>query len=306
MKKESRMIPLVMIPLVLGLFDGGGAGASGGAGAAGGAAGAADSAAGGAGAAAPAGQEASAPENAEKDAEKARRVEFREMITGKFKDLYTEEMQRVISKRFKDVKQLEARLESHKPLMELLMQRHGITDGDMTKLYNAVADADPTLEKRAEDNGMTVEQQRDRDRLERELNRLRKAEQARLGMERARQTAERWQQEAAEMQKLYPDFDLHEEVKNPDFLRLLRHGLPMQNAYVALHADTILRGVQEQAAAGAEKRVVDDIRTRGLRPRENGAAAQGAFVTRIDPSTFTKEDRAKIRERALRGERIVF
>lgn len=236
------------------------------------------------------------------------RSEFRELVNGKYKDAYTAETQRIINERFKQTKALESQLEAMRPLIDLLMERHGITDNDPAKLYDAVAANDPTLEERAEENGMTLEQQRRMDALERENARMRRAEEQRVLDMRARDSTNRWMAEAAQMEQSgqYPGFDLRIEAKNPDFMRLLRAGVPVAQAYVALHGQEMLLGVQQQTAAATEKRVVDNIRAKGARPKENGTAAQGNFITKSDPRTLTKADRANIRERVSRGERIVF
>lgn len=233
-------------------------------------------------------------------------AEFREAINGKYKDAFTAEMQRIIDRRFKEAKTTEAALNATKPLTDLLMQRYGIADGDMGKLMTAVENDDPTLSRRAEENGMSVEQQRQMDRYERENRQLRAAEAQRVNEDRARETTARWMREAEDLGKDYPGFDLRAEIENPDFMRLLRAGIPVRHAYEVTHRDEIMQAVQQRTAQSTEKRVMDDIRANGRRPRENGTSSNQAFITKTDPSKFTKEDHARIRERVRAGERIVF
>lgn len=321
---------LILFPVILSLFDGGaaaGGAAGGGAPAAGaGAAGETQGAAPGDAGRGKAGdnpepkilygkqpqQEAKGDQVRQADAGTAKQgedlsAEFREAINGKYKDAFTAEMQRIIDRRFKEAKTTEAALNATKPLTDLLMQRYGIADGDMGKLMTAVENDDPTLSRRAEENGMSVEQQRQMDRYERENRQLRAAEAQRVNEDRARETTARWMREAEDLVKEYPGFDLRSEIENPDFMRLLRAGIPVRHAYEVTHRDEIMRTVQQRTAASTEKRVVDDIRANGRRPRENGTSSnQGAFITKTDPSKFTKEDHARIRERVRAGERIIF
>ena len=61
-----------------------------------------------------------------------------------------------------------------------------------------------------------------------------------------------------------------------------------------------------QTAALTEKAVVDSVRAKGARPAENGAAPRSAFVVKSDVNKLTKEDRATIALKAMRGEHIEF
>ena len=246
------------------------------------------------------------PDAAAADNKEALRSEFLKLANGKYKDAYTAEVQKIIDNRFRNAKVNEQQLTSQQPIIELLSDRYGITDGDMTKLYKAVVDNDPTVEARAEDNGMTVEQQKRVDEMERELAQLRKIEQDRVRNEQAQQTTNKWIAEAEAMKQAYPNFDLRTEVQNQEFLALLRANIPMQHAYEVLHRDEINNNIRAQAAAASEKRVVDNIRAQGMRPRENGTSSQGSFVVKSDPRTLTRADHDKIRERVRHGEKIRF
>ena len=104
----------------------------------------------------------------------------------------------------------------------------------------------------------------------------------------------------------YPSFDLNAEVKNPQFLSMLRAGVPVQHAYEVVHMDQIKAGVAAMQAKATEKQVVDGIRAKGARPQENGTTSQGAFIVKDDVSKLSKRDRAEIIRRAARGEHIEF
>ena len=61
-----------------------------------------------------------------------------------------------------------------------------------------------------------------------------------------------------------------------------------------------------KATAQVEKTVTDNIRARGARPQENGAAPKSAVVVKDDVSKLTPADRAEIARRAAMGETITF
>lgn len=240
------------------------------------------------------------------DSEEALRAEFVQLANGKYKNAYAAEMQKVIDKRFSSAKINEQTLAAQQPVIDLLMERHGISDGDMTKLYNAVVENDPTIEARAEDNGMSVEQQRKADEQQRKIAALERQLEDRMRSDRAQETARRWDEQTKEAQKTYPDLDILAEAKNPAFMRELQAGHSVQEAYEFIHRRELMQQAQNQAAASAERRVVDNIRAQGMRPRENGTSSQGSFIVKSDPRTFTREDHNNIRERVKRGEKIRF
>ena len=117
---------------------------------------------------------------------------------------------------------------------------------------------------------------------------------------------QKWRGEAEQMKALYPGFDLETESRDPQFLSMLRFGVPVQTAYEVLHMEEIKTGIAQMTARATEKQVVDGIRAKGVRPQENGTAAQSGFTIRDDVHKLTKKDRAEMARRAARGEKITF
>lgn len=241
--------------------------------------------------------------------------EFLDLVNGKYKDIYTQETQRIINDRFKKGKAVEQQLNAQKPIIDALMQHYGIEDGDLTKL-RASFDGDEAMNgmlfsKAAEQAGMSVEQYRKYLRVQQENTALKQQEEARRNRQRADETYNEWLRQATELTGTkenpgkYPDFNLAAEVKNPRFLSMLRAGVPMQHAYEVTHLNDILASNAASTAREAEKRVMDNVRANGMRPSENGTTSQPAVTVKSDPSKFTKADRAEIARRVRRGERIV-
>ena len=104
----------------------------------------------------------------------ARRKQFQALINGEFKDIYTEETQRIIDRRFKETRGLQEQLSRHRPIMEMLMQRYRIPDGDPAKLMKALESDDAYWNEMAEEAGMNVEQYKQFQKLQRENDTLRR------------------------------------------------------------------------------------------------------------------------------------
>lgn len=242
---------------------------------------------------------------AEKTLEERKKA-FRDLINGEYKDLYTEETQRIINRRFSDAKTKEAQLEKQQPLMNLLMDRYGITDGDVDKLQRAVENDDVLWDEAAADAGLSVEQYKAMQKLERENAQFRQRQEEAQRQEAVQRQISAWEQEGQQVKARYPGFDLMTETQNPRFMQMLRSGVPMQTAYEAAHMDEIMTEARQQTAASTEKKVVDSVRARGSRPKENGTSSQSAFTVKDDVSKLSRKDRAEIARRAARGERISF
>lgn len=233
-------------------------------------------------------------------------AEFDAMIKGDYKEQYSENVQKLINRRFKETKGMEATLSSHQPLLDMLASKYGVDAEDIDALTKAVSDDDTLWEQQAYDAGMTVQQYKQFKQLERENAELMRAQEARNGEAEAQRQLDEWGRQAMELQQKVPGFDLRVEAENPEFVQMLRAGLPVEHAYKVVHMDEILNGQAVNVAAQAQKQVVDNIRSRGSRPAENGTVSRSAFTYKNDVSKLSKEDRAEIARRAARGETITF
>ena len=204
------------------------------------------------------------------------REEWEQLIRGPCKQFYTEDTQRIINERFKRFKTLEKQAADTAPVLELLMERFGVTDGSVDGL---------------------------RQRLEQE-----RAEQERERAQAdalAQEQVERWGQEGARVAEIYPDFDLGRLLADETFYALVTNPdrpVSLQRAYEVTHLEDIKRAQAELARA----QVVDSIRARGARPDENGTSGQSGFTVREDVSKLTGAALADIRRRVMSGERISF
>ena len=233
-----------------------------------------------------------------------RRKAFQELVNGEYKDIYTEETQRIIDRRFREARNLEERAAKQQPVIDMLMQRYKIADGDLGKLAAAVENDNAYWSEAAEEAGMSVEQYKQFQKLQRENAALLRAQRMRQNQQAAQQQLQKWYSEGEQVKAVYPDFDLGTESKNPQFISMLKAGVPVQHAYEVIHMDEIKAGVAQSTARQTEKQVVDGIRAKGNRPAENGTSSQSAFTVKDDPHKWTKQDRAEVARRVARGETI--
>lgn len=294
------------------LFDGGASGASGGAGDGGAETGGTN---GGPDVAQQAktgevvyGKQTAAPDAGEQD----QRASFKDLISGDYKADFDAEVQRIVGERLKKVKDQGKILENQgkalnaqQPILDALSLRYGTAPGDIDALRSAVDRDNSLLEQAAEEAGMSVEQYRQFQQLQRDNAQLRQAQQDYYARQRSEQQVHSWMEQADAMKQdpLMADFDLKTEIdSSPDFLSLLKNGVSVELAYKVLHMNDFLG----KATAQAEKTVTDNIRARGARPQENGAAPKSAVVVKDDVSKLTPADRAEIARRAAMGETITF
>ena len=235
-----------------------------------------------------------------------RKKAFDALIDGEYKDVFTEKTQQIINRRFKETKDLEDSLNAQKPILDMLLQRYGIGDGDMAKLQQAIEEDTGYWEQAAEEAGLTVEQYKAMQKLERENAEFRAMQKRQAGQQQAQQQIARWYQEAEAVKQMYPSFDLRTEAANQHFQGLLKAGVSVQQAYELVHMDEIKAAAAKSAAEAAGEQMAARIKEKASRPRENGTSKQSAVIVKNDVSSLTRADRAEIERRVLKGEKIRF
>lgn len=235
-----------------------------------------------------------------------RRKAFEEMIDGEYKDVYAEKFQKAFDRRFKDVKGMETSLSAQKPIIDMMMQRYNIADGDVAKLQSAIEQDHRYWEAEAEQAGMSTEQYAAIKKLERENQQFRLMAQREQGQRQAAQQWMQWERDAAVLQQTYENFDLRAESQNPHFMKLLGQHWPMKDAYEMVHRDEIAAAKERKAAEAAEARIKASLQNNASRPIENGTSSQSAAIVKSDVNSLSRKDRAEVVRRARRGEKIAF
>lgn len=233
----------------------------------------------------------------------ARKAEF-DRIMGDYKDLFQEKTQSIIDKRFKETKNLEKQLGDTRPILDTLMSKYGVEDGDVAKLTKAIEADDQYWEELADKEGLTVEQYKMKQKLESENASLKKVQNDIQAQQKTQQIYQAWLQEADTIKANdYPDFNLEAELSNTQFVNLIGSGhIDLKTAYEVLHMGEIKSGVAKKA----ESNVANTIRANGQRPSENGTASQSGVITKSDVSKLSRQDREEVARRVARGEKIEF
>ena len=229
----------------------------------------------------------------------------------RFKDEYQADLQRIIDKRFKNSKKVEAQRDSlleqseqYRSLLGVLSERYG-TD-DIHQLIGKISEDDSFLEQQAQAQGMKVDdykklylaEQRARS-LKEELDSVNEAVQQQA-------LVQKWQSEAEELTKLYPEFDLAEEIENERFSTALQSGMEMRDAFQYAHFDEILSGVIHYTADNVKSALARSKAERMARPPENGMSSAAGAVVKSDVNKLSRKDMEEIDRRVLRGEKISF
>lgn len=234
-----------------------------------------------------------------------RKAEFKKLIKGEYKDLYDEEVQGIIQKRFKGTNEQAAKLESLTPLLDMIGKKYGVDSSDAEALLKAIEDDDSYFADEAMERGITVDELKRIRKIERENADLKRQMEEQTTRENANKLYKTWLDQSEEAKKFFPNFDLETEMQNERFRDLLRANIDVKTAYQVLHQDEIIGGAMQYTAQTVEKKVTDKIRANGSRPVENGISSQSAVVVKTDVSQFTDADMDEIIRRVRNGDRIV-
>lgn len=256
------------------------------------------------------GAEAAAPETTEgqkaEQTPEEREKAFNDMINGDFRDLFDARMQKAIKERVGEVKQLQQQLQQQNDVIGLVAKKYGISTDKMGDIREALESDDVFWEEAAADQGMTVDSYKKMVKLEAENEALHKAREEAERKNQKDAVFQKWDREAEELKRMYPQFDLQSEIQDKRFLDLMGAGIDMRTIYETLHHDEILPALMQQTAKAATKQQAAAARSGQMRPAENGMSSRPAAQTVKDPAKMTKEERQEYARRAARGEIITF
>lgn len=116
--------------------------------------------------------------------------------------------------------------------------------------------------------------------------------------ERQRQQFSEWYKGESECRESYPDFDLQKELDDPQTGSAFRAMLGVEsagfkptvkNVYEYIHGAELREAAAKKASADAVKQYEDDVRARGRRPVESGAAGGNAAKVTVQIPQNRKE-----------------
>lgn len=232
-----------------------------------------------------------------------RRADFEKLIKGEYKKEFNERAERIVKSRLDAERKSQA--QKQQPLMELLANKYGVdakSESLSEDLYKAIEDDRSFWERGAMERGLSVDQYKQMQKLEMENAQFKELAEAQQRTEQVNQIME----EAEALKEIYPGFDLDIEMENPDLMDLLRVNIPLRTAFEVIHKDEIMEGAMRYTAQTIQQKTINDIRSRGLRPSENGTKSAASATYKQTVADLTNEDMDEIIRRVQRGEKIRF
>lgn len=221
---------------------------------------------------------------------------------------YNKQMQLTVQNRLRGAKGAEETLGKLAPALELLARKHGQdpANPDYEALVKAISEDDSYYEDKALEMGVSVDTAKRIDQQERETARQQRQEQMTLEQQKIQNHILSLEKQGEEMKKVFPNFDLRQELKNPAFARMTSPnvGISVQDAYYAVHRQEIMAASAQVTAQQTAIKTANAIRSGSLRPQENGTTGQAPSVSSFDHRNMTPEQRKDLRRRIMSGEKI--
>lgn len=227
-------------------------------------------------------------------------TEFKELIKGKYKSQYEKAIKENVGRRLKGTDKLRDQVNAQNPIMDVLKKRYGVEDA--SELLRAVEEDALYIRKRATETGESEETVLSKIRSERSETEIAQFK----AKEAERQKYAGWHNEANLLKESsYPNLDLYTELGNKDFLDMLELGIPMKQAYEAVHHDDLLRSAVSIATEKAKEQTENTIKAGTNRVRENGLSSQAASRTSVDVNNLTEKDVLAILKQVENGEKVI-
>jgi hypothetical protein len=225
---------------------------------------------------------------------------------------YNKQMQAVVQSRLKNAKTAEDNLAKLTPAVELLARKYNLDPNNMDydALAKAISDDDGYYEEKALEMGVSVETAKKIDRQERDTAREKAQNERTLQEQKIQQHFIKLEQQAEAMKKVFPNFDLRTELKNPAFARMTHPnvGISVEDAYYAVHRNEIQTAAMQVTAQKTAQKISNAIQSGSRRPDESGASSQAPSVSTFNYRTASRDQRdalkKRIRDAAARGEKL--
>lgn len=242
------------------------------------------------------------------DSPESREAQFEEMIKGDYKDVFAKRTQAIIDERFKKTKGYEEKLKAIDPILKVLSDKYGADANDIEALKKAIDEDESYYQNAAIEAGLTVKQYKEIKALERQNAELLAQQKAAEEQEATDRIFAQWDSQAKEFSEKFgiENFNLGDEIKNPEFARLLGAGVTVEGAYKAVHFDDMVGGAMAHTAAKVKEGLVNSVNSRAQRPSEGAVASHSATTFKTDVNSLTKADILECIKRAERGETITF
>lgn len=236
---------------------------------------------------------------------------FDQLVQGQYRQEYEtavgQRIQQAIQARFRNQQDNAKELRAVQPIMQALGQRYGLDAQDVAGI--AAKLNEDSYADEANRRGVTVDQVRN----EHQVQSLREQLAARDREDQERQQFQQHfdglRQQAEAFRQKVPGFDLMQEINtNPDFVRFTspQVGMSVEQAFWACHGQDMQQQGMRYAAGQAAASIARSVAAGASRPPENGMNRGGPVGIAPNIAAMTPQQRADIRARIARGERVTF
>lgn len=250
------------------------------------------------------------PQNQQPQGGPGGRVPFKQLIQGEYRQDYEQavgqRIQGAIAQRFRNQQDWQGQVKSYAPIMQALSHKYGLDAADVNGISQKIQEE--AWAEEANEKGLPLDVVRSMHQVQEERDQYRsQAEEARQDRLLQQHFAQLQQQEA-ELRKSFPGFDLMAELQNnPRFGELTRPGgMSVQEAFYALHGPEIQAQGMQYAYQQAGRNIAASVQAGAARPLENGMQRAQPASFGLDVRSLTPQQRAEIRARIERGERVTF
>lgn len=214
----------------------------------------------------------------------------------KYGKFYGRDVHAAVNDRFKNQADATKQLEQQQKVIDAMMKQTGAKD--FQELQDVVLNT--ALEQEAEEQDLTVEQLRHLKEMEDENKRYKQAEES----ARNREHINGLIQQAEELKKIYPDFDLAKEMQNPQFQLATSPmvGMTVEQAFMAFHGKDLQAQVMAYGVQAGKEQTAKALQANARRPVE-GANRGGRNGGSVQPNSnvMTEEEYDRIRTMTMQG-----
>ena len=233
---------------------------------------------------------------------------WNELKKGEYREQYGRDVQNAVRERFKNQEDARQKLESMQPMLAALMKKQGVDS--VEALQESILNDDSLYEEEAEEAGMTVEGFRMYKQMEDENKRIKAQEEQQRNDAILRQHVAGLVQQADELKKTFPNFDLREELQNETFRDLVKPGskIGLADAYFAIHREDLQKQLLGYGMQRAQQQMGQTIAAQGMRPQEGAMSSRNAAAAepKINPKNLSKEERKAYKDLARKGTYVSF
>ena len=227
---------------------------------------------------------------------------------------YSQHLNAMMRERGKKVKDTEDAMGHLRPALEMLAVHYGldVAEMDYKTLAEKISGDNSRYRDRAADLGLDDEKgpemvkNMDMGVLSQAMKAIDENDKSKEAM--LQNSFVKIQEEAKQLEAEIPGFNLANELRNPEFARMVMPGVGFtaRQAYEFVHRDEMKQAAVDKAVKDTMSNASNAIRSNTMRPAENGGASTTPSVTTFSYKNASPDQRAalkaRIRQAAARGE----